>query len=97
MNIFISNIPSEITEDELRQLFISFGNVKLVAIHHEKPNDGPDTGCYAYVEMQSKPEAVRAVRTLNGTLIRGRLVNAIEALPLSNKKVKSLSGLPNKL
>jgi RNA recognition motif-containing protein len=90
MNIFISNIPSETTEDILRNIFTSFGQVKLVAIHHEKTNEGPDTGCYAYVEMQSKPEAVRAVRTLNGTLIGGRLINAIEALPLSNKKVKSL-------
>ena len=35
MNIYVGNLPLEITEDELRQEFAAFGQVKSVSVIHD--------------------------------------------------------------
>ncbi len=40
---------------------------------------------YGYVEMASKSEGANAIANLEGKKLRDRVVNAVEALPLSDK------------
>lgn len=45
---------------------------------------------YAFVEMPSQPEGKTAIVALNDKALRHMIINAIEALPLSGKKVMAL-------
>ena len=40
---------------------------------------------YGYVEMASKSEGATAIAHLEGRTLRNRIVNVVEALPLSDK------------
>ena len=91
MNIFVGNLPLEMTEDELRQQFAAFGQVTSVSVMNDKYIGSGQPRGYGFVEMASKSEGAHAVAGLNGRTIRGRSVEVVEALPLSHNKDKGSS------
>ncbi|MDP2919661.1 MAG: RNA-binding protein [Dehalococcoidia bacterium] len=93
MNIYVSNLSPETTGDELKRAFALYGEVKNVVIICDERADGHEAGRYGYVEMTVKSEGTAAISNLNGTKVLGRVINTIEALPLSDKK-KPLSRKP---
>jgi RNA recognition motif-containing protein len=65
-NIFIGNLASNRTPDELRTLFQTYGPVEGVEIMTD-----PDTRYsrgFAFVEMTNDVEATKAVSHLNGVI-----------------------------
>ena len=88
MNIYLGNLAMEITGDELKHAFSIFGEVKNVVIMRDGNVNSHEVGLYGYIEMSVKSEGVAAISNLNGTIIRGRVINIIEALPLSAKKIE---------
>ena len=88
MNIYVGNLPLEVTEDELRQAFVAFGQVTSVNVMNDKYIGSGQRRGYGYVEMASKSEGGAAVTSLKGKTIRGRVIEVIEALPLSAKRGK---------
>ena len=86
MNIYVGNLPLEMTEDELRQEFTAFGQVISVSVMNDKYIGSGQPRGYGFVEMASKSEGAVAVAGLNGKTIRGRLIGVVEALPLSGNK-----------
>jgi RNA recognition motif-containing protein len=92
MNIYVSNLSHETTGEELRQAFTVFGEVKKVVIMPNVHTGGVSDGQYGYVEMAIKSNGATAVSSLNGTKIGGRVINTIEALPLTNKNMGSSPG-----
>ena len=96
MNIYVGNLPLEMTEDELRQVFIIFGEVTSVIIMNDKYIGSGQPRGYGYVQMPSKPEGQAAVISLKDKRLRGQVIKVIEALPLSdngyNKPLHSKKG-----
>jgi RNA recognition motif-containing protein len=88
MNIYAGNLALETTGDELKQAFSIYGEVKYVTIMHGRNGNRHEAGLYGYIEMIIKSEGIAAISRLNGTIIKGRVINVIEALPLSTKKVE---------
>ena len=86
MNIYVGNLPLEMTEDELRVEFTAFGEVTSVTIMNDKYIGSGQPRCYGYVEMTLKPEGMAAIAGLNGKKVGNRVVDVVEALPLSDKK-----------
>ena len=83
MNIYVGNLPPGFTEHELRHEFIPFGVVlSAVIMNHQRIGSGQRNG-YGFVEMASESEAKVAMKKLNGSTIKGKAINVIEALPLS--------------
>jgi len=89
MNIYVSNLSATTTTDDLKQVFLVYGTVKQVVIVSDERSGGHEAGRHGYVEMTSKAEATAAISSLNGTKIGGRVINAVEALPLSNRKTQT--------
>ena len=85
MNIYVGNLPLEMTEDELRKEFTEFGEVISVTIMNDKYIGSGQPRGYGYVEMASKSEGATAISNLEGKKLRDRVVNVVEALPLSDK------------
>jgi RNA recognition motif-containing protein len=88
MNIYAGNLALETTGDELRQAFSVYGEVKYVTIMPDRTGNRHEAGLYGYIEMIMKSEGVTAINRLNGSIIKGRVINVIEALPLSKKRVE---------
>ena len=88
MNIYVGNLPIEMTEDELREEFIAFGQVESVRVMNDKYMGSGQPRAYGYVEMASKFEGGVAVTNLKGKTLGGRAIEVIEALPLSGNKDK---------
>ncbi|MFC1901311.1 RNA recognition motif domain-containing protein [Chloroflexota bacterium] len=85
MNIYVGNLALETTEDELRQEFTEFGEVRTVIIMNDRYIGSGQPRGYGYVEMASKSEGTTAIASLEGKMLRNRVVNVVEALPLSDK------------
>ena len=85
MNIYVGNLSLEMTEDELRQEFAEFGEVISVTIMDDKYIGSGQPRGYGYVEMASKSEGATAIAILEGKKLRDRVINVVEALPLSDK------------
>jgi RNA recognition motif-containing protein len=88
LNIYVGNLPLEITVEELRAEFTVFGQVAAVTIMNDKYIGSGQPRCYGYVEMTLKSEGTMAISNLNGKKLGNRVVDVVEALPLSDKKGK---------
>jgi RNA recognition motif-containing protein len=86
MNIFVGNLSLDVTEEELRQEFMAFGEVRTVIIMNDNYIGSGQTRGYGFVEMSSKPDGEAAIVGLKGKKLRSRVIDVIEALPLSDKK-----------
>jgi RNA recognition motif-containing protein len=86
MNVYVGNLALEVTEDELRQEFVPFGEVISVTIMNDKYIGSGQSRGYGFVEMPSKDQGEIAVAALNGKSLRHRMVDVVLALPLSDNE-----------
>ena len=92
MNIFVGNLPLEVTAEELHREFIAFGEVKSVTIMNDRYIGSGQARGYGFVEMPSESEGQAAITALNGQSLRHRTIDVIQALPLSGKTSKGSYG-----
>jgi cold-inducible RNA-binding protein len=78
-NIYVGNLDSAVTEDQVRALFESHGAVETVTIVKDR-DTGRSRG-FAFVEMTSDSEADTAINGLNGKLMWERQLTINEARP----------------
>jgi RNA recognition motif-containing protein len=78
-NIFVGNLSFNTSEDELRQMFESFGQVDRVSIMTDR-DTGRSRG-FGFVEMASNEDGEKAITALNGSQVGGRTLNVNEARP----------------
>jgi RNA recognition motif-containing protein len=83
MNIYVGNLSSEVTGDDLRQAFGAFGQVESASVITDKFS-GESRG-FGFVEMPSKDEATAALAGMNGKDIKGRAVSVNEAKPKTDR------------
>ncbi len=77
MNIYVGNLSWEVTEDELRDEFGAFGEVKSARLITDRMT-GRSRG-FGFVEMMNNDEAKAAIAELNGKAIKGRNLKVNEA------------------
>lgn len=77
--LYVGNIPFSTTEEKLKELFASAGNVASVRIITDR-DSGRSKG-FAFVEMSTDEEAQTAISTLNGREVDGRNMTVAEAHP----------------
>jgi RNA recognition motif-containing protein len=86
MNIYVGNLSLAVTEEELRREFMAFGEVISVVIMNDKYIGSGQTRGYGFVEMASKAQGEAAIASLKGKRLKSRVINVVEALPLSDKR-----------
>jgi RNA recognition motif-containing protein len=82
-NIFVGNLSFNTNEDELRQLFESYGQVDRVSILTDRET-GRSRG-FGFVEMSSNEDGEKAIAALNGSQVGGRTINVNEARPKAER------------
>jgi RNA recognition motif-containing protein len=75
----VGNLPDEVSETELHELFASAGTVESVAVMRDAAT-GRARG-FAFVEMGSDEEAQTAIRQLNASQLGGRSLTVNEGRP----------------
>ncbi|MBA7668731.1 hypothetical protein ES703_76846 [subsurface metagenome] len=83
MNIYVGNLSLGVTEEELRREFMTFGEVISVTIMNDNYIGSGQSRGYGFVEMPSVSEGQAAITALNGKILRHRMIDVIQALPLS--------------
>lgn len=79
MNIYVSNLGLSFGDEDLRKLFLVYGTVNVAQMLMEKfGNQGKGIGL---VEMPDAMAAQKAIRKLNGSSLRGRVIKVYEAKP----------------
>jgi cold-inducible RNA-binding protein len=87
MIIYVGNLPLEVTENELRLEFVTFGKVTCVALMNDQGiGSGQRRGC-GYVEMPSVKEGESAIEQLQGKSFKGRKLDIIKALPVTHNSI----------
>ena len=84
MNIYVGNLSNEVTEEDLKQTFETFGEVESVKIIKDKYTNRSKG--FGFVEMASKAEGQSAIDGLNGKELKGKAVNVNEARPRTESR-----------
>ncbi len=84
MKIYVGNLSYDVTEEELRQEFIAFGEVESVSVITDKYSGRPKG--FAFVEMPSVSEGQAAITALNGKILKERTLNVNAARPRSDDR-----------
>ena len=77
MNIYVGNLSYKLSEEELKSTFIPFGEVTSVKLITDESN-GQSKG-FGFIEMTHQGEAEDAIKALNGTSIKGRIIKVNQA------------------
>jgi RNA recognition motif-containing protein len=83
MNIYVGNLAFGITDEELRELFATHGDVTSANVIKDRFT-GESRG-FGFVEMPSREDAMAAIAALNGTDLKGRDITVNEAKPKGPK------------
>jgi len=78
-NLFIGNLGSNRTPDDLRRVFQTYGPVERVGIV-TNPETRYSRG-FGFVEMTNDLEAKKAVSRLNGVILWGKFIRVEEFRP----------------
>ncbi|UCF82103.1 MAG: RNA-binding protein [Desulfobacteraceae bacterium] len=84
MNIYVGNLPYQVTEEDLRKAFEAFGSVESAKIIMDMYS-GRSKG-FGFVEMPDEGEANSAIEGLNGKDLKGRTLNVSKARPRSESR-----------
>ena len=84
MNIFVGNLPLDMTEEELGREFLVFGEVISVTIMNDRYTGSGQSRGYGFVDMLSASEGQAAITALNRKALKLSTIDVIQALPLSH-------------
>lgn len=83
MNIYVANLASEVTEEELKKEFAAFGVVTSVNIIKDKYSGQPKG--FGFVEMPNLTEGQTAISGLKGKTLKDRTLEVSEARPRAER------------
>jgi len=81
--LYVGNLPYEIGETELQELFSRSGSVESVNVIRDQAT-GRARG-FAFVEMSTDEDAKKAVNELNASQLSGRSLTVNEARPKTER------------
>lgn len=89
-NLYIGNLATEVTVEDLRHNFSQSGNVVSASIIKDNYT-GMSKG-FGFVEMETEQAAADAIKRLNGGELCGKVITVNEARPKKDNKGGSRPG-----
>ncbi len=83
MKLYVGNLPYNVTDSELTELFKPFGMVVTASLVKDRYSGQPKG--FGFVEMSSRGEGHKAMETLNGKTVNHRILVVNEAKPPKKK------------
>jgi RNA recognition motif-containing protein len=78
MNIYVGQLPYNVSEDELREIFAEYGSIASLNLITDRFS-GQSKG-FGFIDMPDNSEADKAIKALNKSTLKGReiVVNQAE-------------------
>jgi RNA recognition motif-containing protein len=86
MNLYVSNLGFQTSDNDLRKLFEAFGQVSSAKVITDRET-GRSRG-FGFVEMESNTDANAAMTKLNGKEVDGRTLSVSVAKERENRSDK---------
>lgn len=83
MKLYVGNLPHQMTEGELGELFAEAGQVVSAKIITDRQTGLPRG--FGFVEMETKAEGNKAISMLNAKVVEGRPLTVNEAKPQKSR------------
>ena len=77
MNIYVGQLPYGMTEDELREMFVEYGEIGSLNLIKDKFS-GQSKG-FGFIDMPNNSEADKAIKALNKSMLNGREIKVNQA------------------
>lgn len=93
MNLYVSNLGDQITDESLRAVFATHGEVnssKIIKDHSTGASRG-----FGFVTMPNDEHAQTAIEKINGTIVNGRNLSVKKARPRPEPKGTFIERLKN--
>ena len=87
MNIYVGNLPYDVTDADLREIFSHYGEISQVNLITDKFS-GQSKG-FGFVEMENNSEADAAIKGLNESNLKGRNIKVNQAKPRADRPSRS--------
>ena len=84
MTIYVGNLASEVTEDDLRTVCAPFGEVTTVRVIRDRCS-GVSRG-FGFVEMPTPAAAQAAIAGLQGQAVKGQTLHVHAARPRGDRR-----------
>lgn len=94
MNIYVSNLSFNVTDEDLQDFFAEYGEVTSARVITDKFT-GKSRG-FGFVEMSDDEAARKAISELDGGMVEGRAIKVAEARPREDRPAKPRSFDRNK-
>jgi RNA recognition motif-containing protein len=79
MNIFVGNLSRDVSDDDLKELFANYGQVKSAKVIRDMFSQ--ESKGFGFVEMPGLSEAQKAMDELNTKDLKGKKITVNEARP----------------
>ncbi len=84
MNIYIGQLPYSVTEEELKEMFLHYGEVASLNLIMDNYT-GQSKG-FGFIDMPNNSEADQAIKGLNKSMLKGREIKVNQAEERRKKK-----------
>lgn len=81
--LFVRNLPFHITEEEVKEVFVSYG---VITECHIPVDDSNRNKGYAFIKYALSKDAVHAREKMDGSSLQGRLIHVLPARPERDNK-----------
>ncbi|HNA18546.1 MAG TPA: RNA-binding protein [Chitinophagaceae bacterium] len=86
MNIYVSNLPFAVADEDLRSYFAEYGEVASAKIIMDKYTNRSKG--FGFVEMTDDAAAEKAIAELNGATVEGRQIKVNVARPKEERPAR---------
>ena len=87
MNIYVSNLPFAVTDEDLKSYFADYGEVSSAKIIMDKYTNRSKG--FGFVEMTDDAAAQKAIGELDGATAEGRAIRVAVAKPREERPARS--------
>ncbi len=91
--LYVGNLSYNTTESTLRDLFAQAGNIRSISVMMDRVTNQPRG--FAFVEMETPAEALKAIQMCNGQEVDGRALKVNEAKPPEQRSSGGSGGYNN--
>lgn len=84
MNIFVGNLSTDLSDQELEDAFAKYGKVKIAKVIRDMFTQ--QSKGFGFVEMMNNTEANSAMKELNTSELKGTRIIVNEARPQRDKR-----------
>jgi len=84
--LYVGNLSYSVTDEDLVNLFSQCGKVESARVIQDR-DSGRSKG-FGFVEMPNNSEADKAIKTLNGTDLKGRNIKVNQAKPRGERPAR---------